>query len=310
MDELFGLRLFVGTVADGSFSAAGRRMGLPPSSVSRRIAALERQLGIELFARTTRAMSLTEAGRLYHSYASKILADIENANSAVSALHNTPQGALNILTRQTIAARLLAPILPSFLQRYRGLKAHIHVIDRSPDTVPEGVDLMIRCGLGRDSSLRSRKIMDTRRVLVASPGYIERHGLPTTVPELQNHNCLVFSTAAPVVWRFRASDTHEIRPNGNLEVNDVDALCAALAGGLGVSILHEWMVRDELQRGTLIALLRDYEVTTGQAFNTPISAIYHARLAKSVKVRLFLDFLKEHLAQPGRPGRPESGSEA
>jgi len=294
MDEMLGLRIFVSTVAEGSFSAAGRQLGLPPSSVSRHIAALEKQLGAELLTRSTRTMGLTEAGRVYHGHARKILADIEAANTLVAAMEQAPQGMLTLYTRPSISARLIAPVLPEFLSRYPGISIRIHVADRSPDTIPDGVDILIRFGLGASSSLKSQKIVDTQRLLLASPAYIARHGVPLAIADLREHNCLAFPVAPEATWRFHgAGGAQDHRPRGNLQANDVDALRAAMVGGLGISVLHEWMVRDELYSGKLVPLLRDYKVTTGQTFSTAIYAIYHPRQARVARISVFLKYLLE-----------------
>jgi DNA-binding transcriptional LysR family regulator len=300
MDEMLGLRIFVSTVTQGSFSAAARRLGLPPSSISRHIAALEKQLGAELLTRTTRMMGLTEAGRVYHAHARRILADLEAANTMVSAMEKAPQGTLALQTRASISARVIAPLLPEFLSRYSGISVRIHVDDRSPDTVPDGIDVVIRFGLGASSSLKSQKIIDTHRLLLASPSYLAQHGVPVSIADLTSHNCLVFPVAPQAMWRFEgATGTHDHRPRGNLQVNDVDALRAAMIGGLGISVLHEWMVRDELRSGKLVPLLREYKVTTAQTFSTAIYAVYHQRQAKTAKIKAFMKFLLEHSRASG-----------
>lgn len=297
---MLGLRIFVSTVADGSFSAAGRRLGLPPSSISRHIASLERQLGVELLTRTTRMMGLTEAGRVYHARARRILSELEDANNVVSAMQRAPQGSLTIQTRPSISARLIAPLLPEFLLRYSGINVKIQVADRSPDFVPDGVDIVIRFGLGASSSLKSQKVIETRRLLLASPGYIAQHGVPASVDDLRNHNCLTFPVPPQAMWRFHnASHAQDHNPRGNLEANDVDALRAAVVGGLGISVLHDWMVRDELYGGKLVPLLREYDITTAQTFSTAIYAVYHPRQAKAAKIRAFMKFLREHSRSAG-----------
>ena len=297
MDEISGLRLLVAAVAGGSFSEAGRRLGLPPSSVSRQIAQLERHLGVELFARTTRLIALTEAGRVYHAQARKILADLEAANSAVLSLQKKPQGVLTVETRKTIANRLLAPLLPTFFAQFPQIRLNLRVTDETRDSIHDGVDVVLRFGLGRNSALKSRKILDTQRVLLASPDYLAREGTPRTPADLRSHNCLVFSRSTGAAWRFKGpAGIEDIAPIGSLEVNDVDVLCAALVTGVGLSVLHRWMVRDELRSRRLVPVLDDYEVTTGRVFSTPIYAIYHPRLARAAKLQGFLSFIKASLA--------------
>jgi DNA-binding transcriptional LysR family regulator len=313
MDEFTNLRIFNQVVTSGSFSEAARRLGLPPSSVSRHIAALEAQLGVRLVVRTTRSMSLTEAGRLYHTQCQHVLTELQRANQMVAEFHSAPRGTLSIETRAGIGTRLVVPLLPEFLSRHPGLKVSLHLTDQTSDTLSEGVDIGLRFGLGRNSSLVCRKIATTRRVVFASPAYLARAGEPTHPADLAEHNCLAFPTGpGAATWRFQGKGgLHSLEVCGNFEANDVGALVAAAVRGLGVSVLHEWMIWDELQTGQLVRLLPAWDVTTLREFDTPIYVVYPSAQRPPAKVRALISFLTDRFgageAAPSRPAR-SSGS--
>ena len=298
MDELGHIRIFNQVVASGSFSEAARRLGLPPSSVSRHIAALEEHLGVRLVSRTTRAMNVTEAGRLYHTQCQQVLAELQRANQMVAEFHASPRGTLHVETRAGIGTRLVVPLLPEFLARNPGLKVSLHLTDQTTETLSPGVDMGLRFGLGRDSSLVCRKIATTRRVMFASLDYLARAGDPAHPSELRQHTCLAFPTGpGGTTWRFQGKDgrhAHEV--SGNFEANDVGALVAAAVRGLGISVLHEWMIWDELQTGRLVRILPAWEVTTLEEFDTPIFVVYPADRRPPPKVRALITFLTDRFA--------------
>ena len=177
MDTLTGMRLFNKVAETGSFSAAGRAIGLAPSSVSRQISALEDQLGTRLFNRTTRKLHLTEAGEIYHGHTERILSNIEEANAAVTELQEEPRGTLRINIPVVFGRRYIATTLPDFLDRYPELSVELQVTDNFVDLIEEGADLAIRVGGLTNTSFIARKLIGIQRLLVASPAYIEKHGI-------------------------------------------------------------------------------------------------------------------------------------
>jgi DNA-binding transcriptional LysR family regulator len=297
MDELTALRVFTRVVVSGSFSAAARELALRPSSVSRQIAALEHRLGVLLLQRNTRAMSLTEAGRLYFSHCQRVLKELQVANQIVTGLQEAAQGQLVVETRAGLGARLLAPVLPDFLAQHPRVKLHLRLTDQTIDTITQGVDVAIRFGLGRHSSLICRKIMSTRRVMFASPSYLHTHGEPQSPVDLSRHNCLAFPTSndGETTWRFCGPSGHMVwSVRGNLVANDVSTLIAAAIAGLGISVMHEWMVWEELQSGQLVRIMPSFDVSTLDEFDTPIYAIYPPG-RQPAKVKSFIDFLSYRL---------------
>jgi DNA-binding transcriptional LysR family regulator len=293
LNSLADLQLFMSVASAENFSAAARQLGLPPSSVSRRIGAIEKRLGVALFKRTTRDVSLTDAGSAYSRSVTRILADLQEADLAVSRFSRMPEGMLRIESRPGLSAWLLAPVLPRFLEQYPTIQVDLRLTNDMPETLSPGIDLGIRYGLAKPSSLVTRKIVTTRQGLYASPRYLQRYGEPASPDELQEHNCLVFSPDdAPATWRFRRGDyDRTMHLRGSLRSNDVTSLERAVAGGLGISVAHEWVAEEHLRRGEVVRILRDYEVTTTNSFDLHVCALYSPTLRNVQKVHVFIDFL-------------------
>lgn len=293
MNALADLRIFTKVVRTGSFSAAARQLGLPPSSVSRRIGALEQRLGVPLFVRTTRQVSLTEAGRVYNNSIQRVLTDLDDADLLVSQFHDKPQGTLCIESRVSLGSKLIAPLLPRFLREYPGINVDLRLTSQQIETLSQGVDLGLRFGLGRASSLITRKIASSGQGIYVSPKYLAENGEPTTLDELADHNCLAFVVnGEAAVWRFKQdNEISEFRVAGNYRSNDVNALHAATIDGLGISVYHEWVVTDDIRSGRLKRIMTDYEVTTMPTFDTNIYVMYPPNMQNLPKVRVFTDFL-------------------
>jgi DNA-binding transcriptional LysR family regulator len=231
--------LFVDVVAAGSFSEAGRRRGLAASSVTRSINALEDELGARLLNRTTRKLSLTEAGRLYHERSLRILADVEDAKLSVTQLEAAPRGTLRLNVPVAFGTLHVAPALPEFLARYPAVQIDLDMTDAFIDLVEQGVDLAVRIGELEDSSLIARRLARNHRVICASPDYLRSAGVPRVPADLRQHNCLIYKRQpGRAVWRLRnAEGTVEIDVGGTLRSNNSDALHAATLGGRGLAIL-------------------------------------------------------------------------
>jgi len=295
MDSFTGLQLFTRTVEAGSFSAAGRELGLVPSSVSRQIGALEDALGARLLHRTTRRLSLTEAGRLYYERAVRILADIEEANLAVTNLESAPRGTLRINAPIAFGTLHVAPAIPEFLARYPGVQVDLTLTDNFVDLVAEGADVAVRVGELTDSSLIARRLAPNRRIICASPAYLERYGRPSRPEDLRRHNCLIYTRSQRnVVWNLGAPDGRvtEARVSGSYQTNNTQAVHAAVIGGLGLALLSTWLVGRDLQAGKLVGVLTDYLVSPN-ALDTAIHAVYPHSRHLSPKVRAFVDFMVE-----------------
>ena len=295
MDLFDRMSLLVEVVDAGSFSAAGRRWGLAASSVARSDGALEDDLGVRLVNRTTRKLSLTEAGRLYHERSRRILTEVEDAKLSVSQLEAAPRGTLRLSMPMVFGRLHVAPALADFLALHPALRIDLAMTDAFVDLVEEGVDLAIRIGELEDSSLIARRLAPNRRVLCASPAYLERHGIPTSPQDLSEHNCLMYKQRNRSVWRLRdAGRIHEIRVSGSLLANNADALHTAALGGVGLTILPLWLVGPDIQRGALKIVLADHQVSPG-ALDTSIYAVFPHSRHLSAKVRACIDFLRQRI---------------
>ncbi len=296
MDSVAGMRTFARVVETGSFSAAGRQLGMAPSSVSRQISELEYDLGAHLFYRTTRKLSLTEAGRLYHERASRILMEVDEAKLAISQMDGAPSGILRMTVAASLARRHIVPFLAAFHERFPAVKAMLTVTDRMVDLVEEGVDLAIRVGRLRDSSLVARNIGSARRLICASPGYLEKAGVPKAPTDLAGHSCLTFRTQpGATVWRFRGpAGPSVVRVSGSMFANDGENLSAAAVAGLGLVLLPLWLVGHEIKRGQLREVLDDYRPDPEV---TPLFAVYPRQQHLPPKVRAIVDLLVERFSR-------------
>ncbi len=294
MDTIAGIRLFNRVVEDGSFSAAGRRLGLAPSSVSRQIGALEKSLDARLLNRTTRKVSLTEAGAIYYQRTRRILTEIEEANEAVGVMRTAPQGTLKLNIPVVFGQRYVVPSMAEFLALYPAISIELNVTDHYVDLIEEGADLAIRIGGGPQLSMVARRLATMHRVLCASPAYLEAHGEPAHPKELDLHNCLRYRhVPGEVVWRFADNEgSYEIQIDGNFASNNAGSIASAAIAGIGLALLPVWMVGREIQDGQLKAVLPAYRAEIAD-FATEVFAVYpHARHL-SAKVRAYIDFIAE-----------------
>ncbi|HME84099.1 MAG TPA: LysR family transcriptional regulator [Roseiarcus sp.] len=289
MDRLAALETFVRVAEARSFSEAARRLRASKSAVSRNIGALEAELGVRLFQRTTRSLNLTEAGRSYCERAARILADLEEANLAVSQLQAAPRGRLRVSAPMSFGFLHLAPALPDFLARYPEVAVDITMSDRFVDLVDEGFDVAVRIGALEDSSLIARKLAPIRRVVCASPSYFKSRGAPETPDDLKRHECLSNSNiASSQEWRFTTRDGKPwpVEVKGRLSANNGDLLRIAALKGLGVVNLPTFIVGSDLQAGALATTLDEF-ITQDMT----LSAVYPQSRHLSPKVRALVDFL-------------------
>ena len=303
MDNVKAMRLFLTVVQTGSLSGAGRQSGLSPASVSRQITALEDDLGVRLLNRTSRRLSLTEAGQVYLEHAERLLQDIDELRDAVSQMAVKPRGTLRIQSRISLGTQHVAPLIPTFLALYPDLKIDLWLTDNDLDLTEHGIDLAIRTGNLSDSTLIGRRLASSPRVICASPEYWAEHGKPATPEALMDHNCLTyrfeFGTAA-ALWQFRIDmgQSINIQVAGNFQTNNGEALRVATLSGLGVAMLPAWSVKDHLKAGSLERVLSDYETTVSD-LDFGIYAVYLSRRNLSAKTRLFVDHLVTEFSKQG-----------
>lgn len=290
MDNLAAMQVFVRVVETGGLSAAGRALGLAPSSVTRRISELEDLLGVTLLHRTTRKLSLTEAGTTYYERAREIVRAVEEANLAVTEKRTGPSGTLRISVPASVARLHITPAVAAFHAQYPKVRVVMSVTDRIVDLVEEGLDVAIRIGRLEDSSLIARKLGEGRRLVCASPTYLKRAGKPTSPEALSDHACLTIRRhPGSNVWRFRnGKKAIEVRATGPFFTDDGETLVAAAAAGLGLILVPEWLVGLEISDGRLKETLADY---TAEPAMTPLYAVYAPDAYTPPKVRAFVDFL-------------------
>ena len=295
MDTLAALRIFVRVVDAGSFSAAGRRLDVSPSSVSRQINELENHLGARLFTRTTRRLSVTEAGQLYYERAAQIIHDLDEAKLAL-AQPDSPSGILRVTAPSGIGRELIASSIPAFLDKYSSVRVVFSMTDEIQDLVESGIDVAIRVGRQRDSTLRARKIGDSRRVVCASAAYLSRAGTPKKPQDLADHNCITWREhPGHNTWTFRdVEGVTKVRATGTFFAPSADALVAAAVAGLGLALLPDWNLGIELRSKQLKVVLRNYEAVPKAS---PVYAVHaHARHVPP-KIRAFIDFLTVRFAK-------------
>lgn len=299
MDRSMEMAVFAKVVEEGSFSSAARSLKLTPSAVSKQIARLEDRLGVRLLNRTTRRLSATEEGSAFYQRAARILADIDEAETAVTQLHAAPRGTLRINCGIAFGKHQITPLIPEFLDRYPELTIEMTLTDALSDLVEEGQDVAVRFGPLQDSSMVARQLAVSRRAICGSPAYFARHGTPSHPSELADHNCLTFSNMTHLnEWIFKLPEGGEyaVKAEGNFTASNGETIHEMVLAGLGVARLAEFLVGPEVREGKLQRVLepfyRDIEV--------PINAVYPTRRHLSPKVRAFVDFLVEKF-QPVPP---------
>ena len=294
MEHFSALPIFVTVVECGSFSLASQKLGLSKSAVSKRITLLEQSLGIQLLHRTTRSLSLTEAGARYFDYVRPAVKLAADGLDAISELQQAPQGSLRIAVPMVFGRLHIAPLIPEFLRRYPKIQLQMQMDDKTTDLIAGGFDLAIRIGELPDSSLIARKIAPCLSVICASPEYLARHAAPQTPQQLSQQNCLFYSYFRDgVEWTFLSPQgPTRIPPNGNYQVNNSDAIHQATLDGLGIANLPRFMVEADLHAGRLQALLADHPLP-----EHGIYAVYPQRKYLPTKVSVLIEFLMEKLAE-------------
>lgn len=292
MEWVRTLKLFVNVVHSGSLSAAGRNLGLSPASVSRHIAALEGKLNARLLNRNSRKLTLTEAGELYFRQVEQILQQLTEANDSVSQAQMAPRGTLRIHSRMLIGEHYILPAIPDFLARYPEIKVELSLSNNTVALVEHNFDIDIRIGKLADTALVARKLTSSERIVVASPSYIRANAPILEPSDLSGHNCLTSGiVSSQTVWRFR--DRHrsvEVPICGNFRTDYGQGLLTMIKSGLGVGLMPDWSVQDDLAHGRLQRLFRNFQVTHLE-YENGVYAVYQRSRQTSVKVRVFVDHL-------------------
>jgi DNA-binding transcriptional LysR family regulator len=292
MDGFNAIPVFIAVVERGGFSAAAKLLGISKSAVSKRINQLEKNLGVKLLHRTTRKISLTEAGEHFFEHAVIANNAAKDAEEAVTQLQGEPQGRLRINTPMSFGRLHIAPLIPAFLKRYPKISIDMVMSDEVIDIVGSGFDVAIRSGILADSNLIARKLAPLRSVLCASPEYLEQHGYPQKLPDLKQHNCILFSYSRDLKeWTFNQKGFSEaIEISGNYQVNNSEALQEALLQGIGIGRLPTFVASPDIKAGRLIPLFEEYDM-----LEQSIYAVFLERQYMPAKVRAFIDFAIEYL---------------
>jgi len=290
MARLDEMGVFAAVVESGGFSAAARSLGLSKSAVSKQVGRLEDRLGVRLLNRTTRRLSLTEAGTAFYAACRRVLDEAETAERAVSNLASAPRGLLKLNAPMSFGFLHLSGAIPAFHARYPQITVAAAMNDRFVDLVEEGYDVALRIGALQDSSLIARRLAPCRNVLCASPDYLAHHGRPHRPEDLAGHACLLYANAAnPHEWVMNGPDGRQaVAVDGPLIANNGDVLCGAALGGMGITRLPTFIVGAHLRDGRLEVVLPDHPVP-----EQGIHAVYPHNRNLSVKVRVFVDFLAE-----------------
>lgn len=303
MSMVSGIEFFATTVDAGSFASAARRLGVTASAVSRRVARLERELGVPLLARTTRSLSLTNDGRAFYERCVRILEELHEARDAIARASKRPSGVLRVDVPIALGRFVLAPRLPEFLDRYPEIRLELTVRDQYVDPIAEGIDVLLRIGPLGDSTLIARRLGEARIIVAAAPAYLRKRGTPKSPGDLARHECLGYlREGRPDPWRFVSdAGVSLVDIAGRYHANDVDLLLSGALAGKGLVTLFDFIAAEAIQSGALVPVLEGYPL-----MSRPIHALYPKNRHLLPKVGVFLDFVTE-IFQAQRPKRRRAG---
>lgn len=297
MDKLKQMESFVAVASKGSLTAAALADGVAPAIIGRRLDALEARLGVKLLVRTTRRITLTHEGSAFLEDCQRLLADFANAEASVSAGGVKASGHLRITAPAGFGRRHVAPLVAQFRQQHNDVTISLNLSDRVVDLAGEGFDCAVRVGDLPDSSLISVRLADNRRLCVATPSYLNRRGTPKLPADLARHDCLMLSSDASQTrgWAFRIKDeVQHLRPGGPLDCSDGQVLHDWCLAGYGIAWRSTWEVEAEIAAGTLVEVLREFAAPPNGIY-----AVFPQRKHLPLRLRLWIDYLKHHYAQPG-----------
>jgi DNA-binding transcriptional LysR family regulator len=290
-DRLRELTAFVRAGETGSFSRVARELGVSQPSISRMVADLEARLGVKLLLRTTRQVVPTEAGRIFLARAQQILSDLDDAENVARGV-NSMRGTLRIALSGSFGAREVIPRLPGFAAQHPKLRLELLMSDRTDDLIAEGADMALRLGRLPDSGFGARLLSKAPRLVVASPEYLARKGLPRTLADLAGHDCILGpGLSGRSGWSFmRAGKTQTVTVQGSVTVTSADGVIACAKAGLGIAVASRWMCRTELEAGDVVSILSDYQLDWVE-----LHAVYPGGRRPSLKVRAISDYLAAQL---------------
>jgi len=291
LDRVTGMEVFVRASAAGSLSGAARQLGMSPAMATKHVDALELRLGVKLFHRTTRGLTLTEAGRDYLDACHRILPEIDEAEAAAASQRLEATGLLRMNVPVSFGTRFVAPLIPEFSRRHPGVRIELGLSDALLDLIAGHWDLGIRIGRLADSALQARRLGDSEMLVCAAPSYLDRRGVPRRVDELVQHNCLSYTLSSAQIkeWAFGPDGHIRVPVNGDLMANNGDALLAAALGGQGLIYQPRFIVGDALAKGDLVTVELDHPpIALGG-----IHVLYPPDRRPPAKVRVMVDYLAE-----------------
>ncbi|HSD88258.1 MAG TPA: LysR family transcriptional regulator [Kofleriaceae bacterium] len=295
--DLNDIIVFTRVVETKSFTGAADALGLSKSTVSRKLAQLEERLGVRLVQRTTRKLALTEIGEAYYERCSRIVADVAAAEQLVTDMQATPRGRLRVTATNDFSTRFLGEIVADFLAQHPDINVELEATDRVVDLIDEGFDLAVRFGQMPESTLIARKLCTLHLILVASPAYLENRGTPKTIEELDEHDHVLFTPASRnQTWTLvhnGSEQTYEFGRPARLASNNYGAVVDVARAGGGIASISEFMVADEIKRGSLVHILPEWKTRA-----TEVHAVYPARQNVPPRLTLFLDHLAKALNPP------------
>jgi DNA-binding transcriptional LysR family regulator len=292
------LQIFVEVVRQGSFAAVARDRNIDPSSVSRVIAGLEAELGVRLLQRTTRQLSPTEAGMSYFERIEPLVEEIQQATDIATDVSGQPKGTLRVTASGSFGLKCIVPLLPKFEQLYPELTIDLLLTDAVVDLLAERIDVAVRLGLMADSTLIAQHLMPIHYVVCASPMYLKKAEKLQAPKDLVNHNCLLFPLAgfrSRWIFQDQQGELSEIPVAGRTIISSAIGLQQCAIAGMGLALLPNWLIDDDLQTGTLVNVFSDYQVTATN-FSTAAWLVYPSRAYVPLKVRIFMEFLKKSMA--------------
>jgi DNA-binding transcriptional LysR family regulator len=307
--NLFNLQLFIEVVRRGSFSAVARDHDMASSSVSRAVASLEEDLGARLLQRTTRRLELTEAGRQYFEDIEGLIEELALAGERTAELSETPRGVLRFTAPATFGQIAIVPLLPAFTRRYPALDLDALLTDTCLDLVADRIDVAVRLGKLQDTSQIATQLCAVPLHVCASPGYLARHGAPARPTELARHDCMHLSLGDFSNWRFRdrSGRTESVKVHSRVVISNTQALKQCALADMGIALLPGWMVERELENGELIALFSEFAVGVTE-FEVPVWLLYVSRRHLPLKVRVFVEFIREQFRNGPPWSRDRCGS--
>ena len=294
MDRLAAISAFVAVAQARGFSAAGRTLGIPLPTISRRVGDLEAELGVRLLHRTTRRVELTQRGEGFYAACRRMLEDLKDAEEAVTGEYRTPTGDLNITAPTGFGRMHLQPVALEFLAAYPRINLRLQLVDRLVNLIDEHVDAALRIAELADSALIARTLGTIRVVVCASPGYLRRSGIPAHPRELLRHDCIAWATLLPLnSWWFRENGEDRMFPiRVRLSTTVAESALAAAESGLGLAQLTSYQAQATIKTGRLVRVLKDFDCAP-----TPVNLVYASNRLVPLKLRAFLDFAVPRLTQ-------------